>query len=237
MPNNLKLVDEFLIPRCSGKGFIVKKGQVMRVIESGGGQVADIKFLNADNYEDRFSAIGSMMLNGFAGVEPVEPRINNQIQAGDLVGREGVHFLPQGSVEEYLADIPPELRDDWPEPFRLSSGSTRALLRRGAKEFGWRERWNGWGKPYKSDGPRRRGVGVGIGAHTCGVEFEGATLALVRINRDGGAKVFCSVGRQGQGSATTQAQVAAEALGFPLEPLYRPYSKRFTTPQEYGWTF
>ena len=69
MPYNLKLIEEFIIPRCSGKGFIVKKGQVMRVIEIGGGQVADIKFLNADNYEEQFSAVGSMMLNGFAGVE------------------------------------------------------------------------------------------------------------------------------------------------------------------------
>ena len=65
----MRLVEELIVPRCSGKGFIVKKGQVMRVIEIGGGQVADIKFLNADNYEEQFSAIGSMMLNGFAGVD------------------------------------------------------------------------------------------------------------------------------------------------------------------------
>jgi len=150
-------------------------------------------------------------------MDPLEFRIKNQVRPGDTVDREGVKHLAQGSTEEYLADIPEELRDDWPEPFRLSSGSTQQLLLRGAEEFRWRERWNGWGKPYWTDGPKRRAVGVGTGAHTCGVEAEGATSAVVRINRDGSAKVFCSVGRQGQGSETTQAQVAAEALGFPLD--------------------
>jgi len=43
--------------------------------------------------------------------------------------------------------------------------------------------------------------------------------AMVRINPDGSAKLFCAAGRQGQGSETTQAQVAAETLGIPFDAI------------------
>ena len=113
--------------------------------------------------------------------------------------------------------IPEEQRKDWPKLFHLSSGSTEDILIKGAQAFNWEGRWHGWGKPYSIEGPKRRAVGVGTGAHVCGVEFEGNVSAVVRINPDGSAKVYCAVGRQGQGSETTQAQVAAEELGIPFD--------------------
>lgn len=151
------------------------------------------------------------------GMDPVEFRIKNQIKPGDELrmqhSRDNLHHE---SVEEYLAALPEEYRDRWPKPFHLSSGSTEGILRQGAKRFGWSERWNGWGKPSSVDGSKHRAVGVGTGAHVCGVEFEGNASAMVRLNPDGSLKVHCSVGRQGQGSETTQAQVAAEEMGLPL---------------------
>ena len=45
-----KVVNEFIVPKCTGKAFIVKKGQVMSVIQIDGGQVADIRFFNTQNY-------------------------------------------------------------------------------------------------------------------------------------------------------------------------------------------
>ncbi len=150
-------------------------------------------------------------------MDPVDFRIKNQIKPGDeLRMQHSRHNMYQGSVEEYLAAIPDEYRDQWPKPFHLSSGSTEEILNRGAERFRWVERWNGWGKPSSIDGPRHRAVGVGTGAHVCGVEFEGNSSAMVRLNPDGSLKVHCSVGRQGQGSETTQAQVAAEEMGLPL---------------------
>jgi xanthine dehydrogenase molybdenum-binding subunit len=41
--------------------------------------------------------------------------------------------------------------------------------------------------------------------------------ALVRVHSDGGATLSVSMGRQGQGSETTQAQIAAEALGLSID--------------------
>ena len=150
------------------------------------------------------------------GMDPVDFRILNQITAGDELRMQHSRDNMKGNRDAYIEGIPPHLRKDWPELFRLSSGGTRAILERGADAFGWRQRWKGWATPNAVDGPRRRAVGVGTGAHVCGVEFEGSSSAVVRINPDGSAKVHCSVGRQGQGSETTQSQVAAEELGLPI---------------------
>ncbi len=151
------------------------------------------------------------------GMDPVEFRILNQIRAGDQLRMQHSRDNMKGDRDAYIAGIPSHLRKDWPELFRLSSGGTKAILERGAEAFRWKERWKGWGVPHTAEGPYRRAVGVGTGAHVCGVEFEGSSSAVVRINPDGSAKVHCSVGRQGQGSETTQSQVAAEELGLPVE--------------------
>jgi len=51
-----KLVKEFVIRKKSSKAFVVKKGQVLRVIAHEGRQVADIRFLNAHDYREQFTA-------------------------------------------------------------------------------------------------------------------------------------------------------------------------------------
>jgi CO/xanthine dehydrogenase Mo-binding subunit len=58
---------------------------------------------------------------------------------------------------------------------------------------------------------------MATGIHCCGTEDEYPASALVRVHADGSATLCCSMGRQGQGSETTQAQIAAETLGVPLE--------------------
>ncbi|MEM7120467.1 MAG: xanthine dehydrogenase family protein molybdopterin-binding subunit [Pseudomonadota bacterium] len=151
------------------------------------------------------------------GMDPVDFRIKNQIKPGEELRMQHSKHNMKGNIKEYIDGIREDLKEDWPELFHLSSGSTEDILTMGADAFGWKERWKGWGKPHTVDGPLRRAVGVGTGAHVCGVEFEGSTSAVVRINPDGSLKVHCSVGRQGQGSETTQSQVAAEAMGVSLD--------------------
>jgi uncharacterized protein YcgI (DUF1989 family) len=56
------VVDEFVIPKSTGKSFIVKKGQVLRVIEHEGKQVASVAFFNAHNYKEQSSARHSVIL-------------------------------------------------------------------------------------------------------------------------------------------------------------------------------
>ena len=63
-----KVTEEFVIPKCSAKAFLLKKGQVLRVIAHEGKQVADIRFLNAHDYGEQFSATNSISLNAIEGI-------------------------------------------------------------------------------------------------------------------------------------------------------------------------
>jgi len=63
-----KIVNEFIIPKCTGKGFIVRKGEVLRIIDHVGPQVADVVFFNAHDYKEQFSARWSVFLNSMEGI-------------------------------------------------------------------------------------------------------------------------------------------------------------------------
>jgi len=63
-----RLIEAFVIPKCSAKVFIVNKGQVLRVIAHEGGQVADIKFINAHDYREQFAAQWSAAINDAQGI-------------------------------------------------------------------------------------------------------------------------------------------------------------------------
>ena len=63
----VKVIDEFNIPAGQGKAFIVKKGQVVSFIEVEGKQMADIVFLNANDYKEAFHAGWSAALNMMLG--------------------------------------------------------------------------------------------------------------------------------------------------------------------------
>lgn len=51
-----ELVESFVIPKESGKGFYVRKGQVLRIIEVEGPQTADLNAWNSDNLKEHYSA-------------------------------------------------------------------------------------------------------------------------------------------------------------------------------------
>jgi hypothetical protein len=59
----MKLAEEFVIPKRSSRAFVVKKGQVLRVTAHEGKQVADIRFLNAHDYQEQFAARWSIPMN------------------------------------------------------------------------------------------------------------------------------------------------------------------------------
>ena len=150
-------------------------------------------------------------------IDPVEFRIKNQLKSGQLLRMQEPRGHMKGTLSQYLNALSDEQKQDWPKMFHLSSGSTHELLIQGADKFGWADRWKGWGVPASVNGSKYRGVGVGTGAHCCGVEFGGNTSSVVRVNLDGSINVFSACGRQGQGSETTLAQVAAEEMGVSLD--------------------
>ena len=58
-----RLLEDFVIEKCSSKAFVVTKGQILRVMEYEGKQVADIRFINAHDYREQFSATISTAWN------------------------------------------------------------------------------------------------------------------------------------------------------------------------------
>ncbi len=158
-------------------------------------------------------------LAGKVEIDPVQFRIMNQIKPGDPLRQRWASNYVKGDRTAYRKLIPEELKDVWPELFQLSTGSTEEILKKGSKTFGWQEKWKGWGKPYHVDGSKRRAIGVGTGIHICGEEMEGNISAVVRVFKDGSAKLFCSIGRHGTGAETTQSQIAAEALGIDVDKI------------------
>ena len=150
-------------------------------------------------------------------IDPVDFRMKNQIKSGQQLRMQEPRQHMKGTLTEYVDKLTDVQKEGWPEMFHLSSGSTHELLRQGAEKFRFKERWKGWGKPSSVNGSKHRGIGVGTGAHCCGVEFGGNTSSVVRVNHDGSVNVFSSCGRQGQGSETTLSQVAAEELGVSLD--------------------
>ena len=61
------VVEEFTVPARHGRGCIVKKGQLLRIVAVEGKQVADVSFLNADNPREGFHAGQTLALNMLEG--------------------------------------------------------------------------------------------------------------------------------------------------------------------------
>lgn len=141
------------------------------------------------------------------GMDPVEMCRRNHVRQGDPV-RKAVNYWA----------LFPEFAD--PPLVVHSSVALDDCLTGAAAAAGWKEKWRGWGKPYRVDGPRRRAVGMASGIHCSGVSFTGGVSAIVEVHADGSATLRCSIGRQGQGSETTQAQIAAEALGISVDDVH-----------------
>jgi len=60
-----RVVDKFIVPPLSGKGFTVKAGQLFRIIEVEGPQVVDVAFWNAGNPGEFFDADRTFQLEGW----------------------------------------------------------------------------------------------------------------------------------------------------------------------------
>ncbi|MBI4491486.1 MAG: xanthine dehydrogenase family protein molybdopterin-binding subunit [Chloroflexi bacterium] len=149
------------------------------------------------------------------GLNPLEIRLKNHIRAGDPIYSQKFVFKRLG------APFPGEY---------LSSGALDQCILKGAEAFRWSEKWKGWGQPTEVDGSKRRGVGMATATHICGGRHLGCPSVVVKVNHDGTVHIFTGVGQQGQGADTTQAQIAAEALGVPVETFVGTHGDTDTCP-------
>jgi uncharacterized protein YcgI (DUF1989 family) len=63
-----KIAQDIVVPKASGTTIRFNRGQVLRVLEHEGKQVADMTFLNARNYKEHFAAEHSAVLNSMQGI-------------------------------------------------------------------------------------------------------------------------------------------------------------------------
>ena len=124
------------------------------------------------------------------GIDPAELRRRNLVRPADMPYRPGLIYKDGTPIAYDPADFP------------ASFDRALSLVRY--------EEWRARQKAQKQR-PRRLGVGVSCYAQGSGLgPYEGAT---VRVDPSGKVYVFIGVTAQGQGHATTLAQIAAAELG------------------------
>ena len=133
-------------------------------------------------------------------------------------------FALESAIDELAHEMgmdPIELRRrNEPErhPTSGTAFSQRALEQAyadGAKRFGWERR-------QALPGTRREGewrIGMGCATGTYPYIRMPGTNVRVTLNRDGSAAIACAAQEMGMGTATVQAQHAADRLGLPLDKI------------------
>ena len=122
------------------------------------------------------------------GMDPVDFRLHNAVQDGDLGPAYGV---------------------------KVSGNGLAACLKRGAAEVGWFQRHQ---QPPPPAPHLKRGWGVGTEMHTSGAfpAINEQSNATLKMNEDGTVHLLTGIADLGTGAQTAMAQIAAETLGLPL---------------------
>lgn len=82
---------------------------------------------------------------------------------------------------------------------------------------------------------RKRGRGIAWMAYPIGfTSYANPSAAFVKVNPDGSAVVWTGAADVGQGSTTALAQIAADALGVPVERVAMVTSDTLQTPMDLG---
>jgi len=142
---------------------------------------------------ERLMDIGARKL----GLDPADLRRRNLVQPSEMPYKPGLIYKDGTPIAYDPADFP--------------GSFDRALSVLDYDE--WRTR-----QKASRTGPRRLGIGVSCYAQGSGLgPYEGAT---VRVDPSGKVYVFIGVTAQGQGHATTLAQIAAAELGANFEDVH-----------------
>lgn len=107
-----------------------------------------------------------------------------------------------------------------------------AAIEKGAKTFGWREKWQGWLKPSSVKGAKRRGIGVGV--HGNADVGEDVSEAYVRLDPDGTATIYSDLAEHGTGQRSNICKMVAEILQLPLDRVSVTATDSRINPFEFG---
>ena len=124
------------------------------------------------------------------GLDPVELRRRNLVRAEEMPYRPGISYKDGVSVTYDPGDFP-------------------AAFERGLTLLDY----DGWRRRQKIQAGSSRRIGVGVACYAQGTGLGPYEGAVVRVDPSGKVYVMIGVAAQGQGHATTLAQVAAAELG------------------------
>ncbi|MGE3538147.1 MAG: xanthine dehydrogenase family protein molybdopterin-binding subunit [Candidatus Tectimicrobiota bacterium] len=147
------------------------------------------------------------------GMDPLDYRLQYHVTAA---GQPGQRLTPAGQLT-------PDEPVEGGIPF--SSNALRECILAGAERIGWRQRRHTLGS---ARGPLRRGLGMALGLYKGGTGREAE--AEVRITPAGRVVVHIGNVDVGQGSTTLLAQIAAEALGLPVDVIDMVMADTALTP-------
>jgi putative selenate reductase molybdopterin-binding subunit len=137
------------------------------------------------------------------GEDPLELRRRNHVQEGD---------------EQPIAEVLGEGKEGHRQVIR-SCGLPQAI-EAGARAIGWSRRRK---KLRPTDGAVRRGIGMAIVMQASGIPGVDMGGASIKMNEDGSFNLLVGATDIGTGADTMFCQIAAEALGVPMEKII-PYS-------------
>lgn len=105
-------------------------------------------------------------------------------------------------------------------------------MHKAAEQFGWQDKWKGWGKPTAVRGPKRRGVGVGV--HGNADIGESHSEAYVMLSPNGTAVIYCCASESGMAQRSSLCKMAAEVLNLPLDRVNITPPDTLVNPYEAG---
>jgi len=184
----------------------------------------------------------------FLGIAPLYARPNfkyegycvytNYINSGSCRGWGAPEI--SFAIESVLSSIAEKLNIDPiefrrrninPDPGGIASISFQECVVKGAEKIGWYHKWKGYMTPVAVNGPKIRGIGMGLTMHYNGL---GLSSAIVKINEDGSVHFLTGTMDSGTGSNTSQAQIVAEELKVPLEHIRITNTDTESTPYDLG---
>lgn len=168
---------------------------------------------------------GTRGLYRFRSFEALQRHVDLDIVANTFMRAPGESigtFALESAIDELAHEMgvdPIELRrrnEPDRHPLSGTAFSQRALTQAyaaGAERFGWERRQAQ--AAARRDGEWRIGMGCATGTFPY-VRMPGAHVRIT-LRRDGTARLSCSAQEMGMGTATVQAQHAADRLGLPVE--------------------
>lgn len=104
----MKLLTDTVVAARTGKAFVVKKGQHIRVIEVEGGQIGDFVAFNADNLRERFNQARTKANQGKIRITTGDKLYSksNSVLLTIVEDTYGIHDLQYGMCSRWIFESP-----------------------------------------------------------------------------------------------------------------------------------